>query len=135
MFFPFLFLPCYSCSFTYVYAILLLKVVSGAFYFQRKRNFYLFSCFFRIPLFCCYSSTFSLHFLHIPPTTHTCIFFAVKKCKQPATKGLLIPSCVCVRVEKHKVRGISKEHMITVKGFLVVIRGNTNQLYGIERRN
>lgn len=29
--------------------------------------------------------------------------------------------CACVRVEKHKVRGISKKHMITVKGFLVVI--------------
>lgn len=64
MFFPFLFLPCYSCSFTYVYAILLLKVVSGAFYFQRKRNFYLFSCFFQ-------NSFILLLFLNVFPSFST----------------------------------------------------------------
>lgn len=79
MFFPFLFLPCYSCSFTYFYAILLLKVVSGAFYFQRKRNFYLFSCFFLE----------FLYFVVIPPRfpfifytfhrRHTRAFFSLSK--------------------------------------------------------
>lgn len=87
MFFPFLFLPCYSCSFTYVYAILLLKVVSGAFYFQRKRNFYLFSCFFQ-------NSFILLLFLHVFPSfsthstddTHVHFFSLSKNVNKPQPK-------------------------------------------------